>query len=153
MAFKCNHGNDHFHVCPELVLLEIVDENNRQVPVGGKGRVLITPFFNSAQPLIRYEQGDIVVRGAGCPGGLTLPVIKEISGRKDAIFKFPDRDVAIVGLDVVEIRKLLQADAFQFAQVGVISNLGFPAKQLFVLHPTFVKSFSLRLQNYNSLFR
>jgi phenylacetate-CoA ligase len=118
IGYQCHHGNDHFHNCAELVLLEVVDERGKEVPAGVQGRCIITPFFNSAQPLIRYEQGDILVKGEGCPGGVTLPVIKEISGRQDSIFSFAGRDMVIIGLEPIDMQNLLKADAFQFAQTG-----------------------------------
>lgn len=118
MAFECPHGHDHLHVCSETVLLEILDDKGREVPAGESGRAVVTPFFNSAQPLIRYEQGDILVRGKACPGGITLPVIQQIIGRSDAIFKFPDHEVSVFGLDIAFVRNQLQADAFQIAQTA-----------------------------------
>jgi phenylacetate-CoA ligase len=118
IAFECPHG-DHFHLCAELSFVEVLDINNRPVAPGQTGRCVVTPFFNSAQPLIRYEQGDMVRTFHGrCRGGITLPMIAEVIGRQDSIFRFPGVDVAPMGLDVKKVRSLLRADAFQFAQVG-----------------------------------
>jgi hypothetical protein len=46
------------HVHAESALVEIVDAAGRPVPEGQSGRVIVTPFVSTAQPLIRYEQGD-----------------------------------------------------------------------------------------------
>jgi len=55
--------NDHLHVNAELALVEILDEAGLPAAPGAPGRVVITPFYNTAQPLIRYEIGDIATAG------------------------------------------------------------------------------------------
>jgi phenylacetate-CoA ligase len=118
MAFQCAHSRKNFHICSELVYFEVLDEKDKPVPAGQPGRAVITPFFNSAQPLIRYEQGDIVVAGESCSCGSTLPVLSEIRGRSDAIFRFPDKQVAFNRFDDVLVQNALAADAYQFAQTA-----------------------------------
>jgi phenylacetate-CoA ligase len=119
MAFECPGVDNHYHTCSELLLLEIVDDKGEQVATGESGICVITPFFNSAQPFIRYRQGDILVRGPSrCENGITLPSISEIVGRKDAIFRFAGRDVTMFGMNNEELSSSMQADAYQFAQVG-----------------------------------
>jgi phenylacetate-CoA ligase len=100
------------------LLLECLDQNGKHVQTGEKGRSIITPFFYSAQPLIRYDQGDIIVPGPACPCGCTLPTLKSIEGRSDPIFRFPGREAAITGLDFEALRNDLNAIASQIAQVG-----------------------------------
>jgi phenylacetate-CoA ligase len=117
MAFQCSRQRSVFHVNHELVLMELLDDNDQPVPVGQKGRVVITPFFNSAQPLIRYEQGDIAIAGVQCSCGRSLPVLAEISGRSDAIFRFPEKYIAMTRFDDSLVQSSLLADAYQFAQV------------------------------------
>ncbi len=118
MAFQCATERRHFHVCSELVFFEVVNDRGLPVSAGQPGRVVVTPFFNSAQPLIRYEQGDLVVRGTACICGTTLPVLSEICGRSDAIFHFPEKQIAITRLDDDLIQQALAADAYQFAQTA-----------------------------------
>ena len=118
IAFPCAHGPSHLHVNSEALFFESVDKNGRAVVAGETGRAIITPLFSTAQPLIRYEQGDTVVMGKNLKCGITLPVITEIQGRSDAIFRFPGRDFALVSLNVVLLQESLQADAFQIAQTA-----------------------------------
>jgi phenylacetate-CoA ligase len=118
MGFECPHAPRHYHTCPELGLLEVVDNQGHAVPAGHPGRCIITPFFNSAQPLIRYEQGDIITSASHCDGGISLPILAEIVGRKDAAFNFSNGDTTFIGIDVAKVRDLLSADAFQVVQVG-----------------------------------
>jgi len=117
MAFQCTHQRSNFHVNGELVLLEVLREDGTPAQTGEPGKAVITPFFNAAQPLIRYEQGDIVVRGT-CNCGITLPVLSEIRGRSDAIFSFPGQMIALTRFDDNLLQTSLNADAYQFAQVA-----------------------------------
>jgi phenylacetate-CoA ligase len=79
------------HVTSELVLLEIVDADGRPAPEGSIGRVIVTPFYNLAMPLIRYELGDYGVLSAEpCKCGRTLPVLEKVLGRTRNVFRFID---------------------------------------------------------------
>src|SRR5690606_26374994 len=74
MAYNCP-GDHGLHVSAESVLVEIVDDDGLPVPMGESGRVVITPFVSTVQPLIRYDQGDIASAGATCSCGRGLPVL------------------------------------------------------------------------------
>lgn len=81
----------HYHVAVENALVEIVDEQGRDVAPGGRGRVLVTGLYNYAMPFVRYELGDIALAGAApCPCGRALPVIAQIEGRTRNAFIFRD---------------------------------------------------------------
>jgi phenylacetate-CoA ligase len=89
MAHPCPEQG-RLHVQCELVLIEIVDDLGRQCAPGKIGRVLVTPFHNFAQPLIRYEIGDVAAFGAPCTCGRAHPVIQSIPGRSRDMFRRPD---------------------------------------------------------------
>ncbi len=89
MAISCETGN-HFHTNSEFTYLEILNDENKPARVGQSGRVVVTSLYNTAQPLIRYEQGDIALSGQACNCGKTLPVIQKISGRMNDLFLLPD---------------------------------------------------------------
>jgi len=116
MAHQCPHQNG-LHVNAEKVLVEIVDENGRACPPGVSGRVVVTPFYNTASPLIRYEQGDIAVFGAPCACGRTLPVIANVLGRMSAIFRHPNGS-ARHRYYPETAREKLRCGLWQIAQVG-----------------------------------
>lgn len=88
IAISCETGR-HYHLNVELNFVELLDDEGKQCQLGQPGRVVITPLFNTAQPLIRYEQGDIAIRGENCACGKTLPVLQEISGRITNLFHLP----------------------------------------------------------------
>jgi phenylacetate-coenzyme A ligase PaaK-like adenylate-forming protein len=86
---NCCPTSGGMHVNADWALMEVVDENNRPVPAGQKGaRVLITNLANYAQPLIRYEIGDIVTMAAEhCNCGSNLPLVESIEGRASEMFE------------------------------------------------------------------
>lgn len=82
------------------------------------GRVIITPIYNTAQPLIRYEQGDIAIRGPACSCGKQLPVLQEISGRIMHLFRFPDGQTIAPSLPTKEFAVNFGAKTWQLVQTG-----------------------------------
>jgi phenylacetate-CoA ligase len=119
MAYTCPSGHG-LHVNAESVLVEIVDAHGRAVPHGEEGHVVVTPFVSTAQPLIRYDQGDIARFGPPCSCGRGLPVIAGISGRTLAISRHPDgRQMAKMLTE--NTRAALGATFWQIAQVGPLA--------------------------------
>lgn len=116
MASRCPEGGG-FHVNAEALLVEIVDAHGQPVAAGETGSVVITPFANSAMPLIRYEQGDQAVAGAPCICGRCLPVVDAIAGRTTAVFRHPDGRVKNAVL-LAAHKPLLGAGRWQIAQTG-----------------------------------
>jgi phenylacetate-CoA ligase len=90
LATECECGGLHAH--PDFGILEIVDENGQPVKAGQEGRVICTSLLNRAQPLIRYDVGDIgrwAERPCAC-GRDHLPVLAEIVGRVEDMVIGPD---------------------------------------------------------------
>lgn len=105
------------HINEENLLLEIVDELGQPCAVGVPGRVVITPFYSTAQPLVRYEQGDIAIFGPPCACGRPSRTIETIVGRIAAIFRHPDGR-AVSRLLPERARTHLRCEMFQIAQTG-----------------------------------
>jgi phenylacetate-CoA ligase len=117
MAFQCAAGN-HFHVNSELVFLEILNGQGLPCAPGETGRVVVTPLYSTAQPLIRYEQGDMATPELICSCGINLPVLVKIDGRQDPILKLPGRLATEMLVNKDLLSDTLKADAFQVAQVS-----------------------------------
>ena len=115
MASQCPAHN-HFHIDSEQVLLEVLNERDLPCAPGETGRVVVTPLYSTAQPLIRYEQGDLATLGQACDCGSELPVLQRIDGRQDPIFRFPDRLGSEVLIDKSMLQETLRAAAIQMAQ-------------------------------------
>ncbi|MBA4147183.1 MAG: phenylacetate--CoA ligase family protein [Verrucomicrobia bacterium] len=90
LATECECGR--LHVSPDFGIMEIVDDNGHPVPPGVEGRILCTSLLNEAQPLIRYEIGDVGAwSNESCPCGRNhLPVLKEVVGRMEDVIVGPD---------------------------------------------------------------
>jgi phenylacetate-CoA ligase len=91
-------GDGGLHVPTELVWVEVVDRENRAVPIGTPGhKVLLTNLVNRAQPLIRYELTDSVTLAAP-------DVIASIDGRSDDILLLPARGGGEVSVHPLRLR-------------------------------------------------
>jgi phenylacetate-CoA ligase len=117
MATRCPHSG-HYHVAAESVLLEVIRDDGEPAGPGETGRVIVTPFYNYALPLIRYEQGDYVeVAEEPCGCGRTLPTLKRILGRSRDMFVLPDGDRIWPRLPPATILEFLPARQWQVVQV------------------------------------
>lgn len=116
MAHPCPTGG-RYHVNAEIVLVEVVDEAGTPCAAGETGRVIITPFFSTAQPIIRYEQGDFAIAGPVCACGRNLPVLADVVGRIKHLFALPGGIRVVPRLPAAPIEGL-NASAFQIAQIG-----------------------------------
>ncbi len=113
IAYSCPTGH-HYHVNSELAMVEILDENNQPCRPEQSGRVVVTSFLNTAQPFIRYEQGDRASWGH-CSCGIRLPVIAAIEGR--TYHGFTDQMGQLQAMLVGDnLRSELQAEFWQFVQ-------------------------------------
>lgn len=117
MAYQCSAGH-HFHVNEETTLLEVMDDEGRPSSIGQTGRVVVTPLYNFAQPLIRYEHGDLAVPGTPCLCGRTLAVVERIAGRTTHLFRFPDGRVMAPNLPYETMQPMMGSRYWQVAQVS-----------------------------------
>ena len=77
------------HLNPELVIAELLDENNRQVPPGVPGEVTITTLGVEGMPLLRYKTGDICMFfDEPCSCGRNTIRLSPVIGRKKQMIKF-----------------------------------------------------------------
>ncbi len=76
------------HVHPELMIVEIVDDQGRPVPPGLPGEVVATPLQVTGMPLLRFSTGDIaVLHGEPCPCGRNSQRLGPVLGRKAQMLK------------------------------------------------------------------
>jgi phenylacetate-CoA ligase len=87
IACECSEHSG-YHISAENVTVEIVDDADNLVPVGGEGRIIVTSLHNYGMPFIRYEIGDVGVSSdKACPCGRGLPLLDTINGRiSDSIY-------------------------------------------------------------------
>ncbi|HIZ87737.1 MAG TPA: AMP-binding protein [Candidatus Coprenecus pullistercoris] len=58
---ECEYGMGG-HVHPELIIVEIIGEDGREVPDGEPGEVVITTLGVEGMPLLRFRTGDIAAK-------------------------------------------------------------------------------------------
>jgi phenylacetate-coenzyme A ligase PaaK-like adenylate-forming protein len=79
------------HLFEDLLLIEVVDDQNRPVPAGEYGaKLLVTTLFSRTQPLIRYELNDSVrisTEEHAC--GLPFAMLESVQGRKEDALELP----------------------------------------------------------------
>ena len=117
MAIQCPDAAS-YHVQSEAVILEVLDDNGRPCRPGEIGRVVVTPLFNFATPLIRYEVGDFAEAGSACTCGRSLPTLSRIMGRRRNILVGPDGNHYWPTLDSFDFFSVAQSREHQFRQVG-----------------------------------
>ncbi len=77
------------HLQPELMAVEIVDENGRTLSPGTAGEVVATPLQVTGMPLLRFRTGDIaVLHTDACPCGRHTPRLGPVLGRKAQMLKY-----------------------------------------------------------------
>lgn len=90
IAVECPEGST-YHQFVEASFMEVLMFNGNRRVKDGRGRLVLTPFYNYAMPLIRYENQDQVeITSLPCPCGRTLPCIQKILGRERNVFTYID---------------------------------------------------------------
>uniref|UniRef100_UPI0025EE9EB3 phenylacetate--CoA ligase family protein n=1 Tax=Algoriphagus sp. TaxID=1872435 RepID=UPI0025EE9EB3 len=119
IASQCKEGN--YHIMSPHVLVEILDEKGVEVKPGETGRVVLTGLDNYTTPLIRYEVGDLAVKGENikCSCGLELPILKEIIGRLTDFLITPSQKYITVQTVVRILKQFSEIDQFKVIQTGV----------------------------------
>lgn len=161
MALQCPEC-EQYHVQSEIVLLEVLDANNRPCAPGQIGRVVVTPLHNFAMPLLRYAVGDEAESGEPCACGRGLPVLRRIVGRTIDYLRCPSGEkrrvnfryalaaitaireyqVAQVALDRIEVRlvvghKLTEAEQAQV--LGIMAGEFGPEFRIELAYPDAIR--------------
>lgn len=84
---ECQYGCGG-HVHPELIIVEIIGEDNRPVPDGQYGEVVVTTLGVEGMPLLRFRTGDIAAkRTEQCRCGRNSYRLTPLVGRKNNMLK------------------------------------------------------------------
>lgn len=85
---ECTEGKGG-HLQPELLIVELLDENNQPVKPGAPGEVTITTLDIEAMPLLRYKTGDMCIAFAeACQCGRQSLRLSPVIGRKKQMIKY-----------------------------------------------------------------
>jgi phenylacetate-CoA ligase len=85
---ECEHFiGGHHH--PELIIVEVLDENDKPVKKGASGELTFTTLGIEAMPLVRFKTGDIVqLHEEPCQCGRNTLRVGPIIGRKKQMIKY-----------------------------------------------------------------
>lgn len=86
------------HIAEDRCYVEIVDEDDRPVPDGIEGYLVVTGYRERAMPLLRYWLGDRAVRRSDpCACGRTFRRVRLETGRADDYVLLPDGERLYAG--------------------------------------------------------
>ena len=117
IALQCPLGQG-YHVMSEVIRVEILDADGLACAPGEIGRVVVTPLYNYAMPLLRYEIGDEAEVGAPCACGRGLPVLSRIVGRLENYLILKSGERRRIDLSHYRVSAIRQIREFQLAQTG-----------------------------------
>ncbi len=108
LAAECDHHRG-MHLMEDLVIVEVVDQDNRPVPPGVYGdKLLITVLFNRTQPLIRYELSDSVrLSPDPCPSGHPFRLVDDIQGRVEDVLSLPGGAGGVVSVHPLVFSRIM----------------------------------------------
>jgi phenylacetate-CoA ligase len=138
----CSHGRGgHFH--PELIAVEVVDEDGREVSPGQPGEVIATPLQVTGMPLLRYCTGDIATYFTEpCPCGRKTYRLSPIIGRKQQKMKirgttvFPNAIFSVLqGIPEIKNYYIEVHGEYELSEtvrviVGMDDNVSLPANSI-----------------------
>lgn len=85
---ECGQGKGGHHH-PELLVVEVVDDNGKQVASGENGEVVITSLGVEGMPLLRYQTGDMCTYYTEpCACGRNTIRLSPIVTRKNQLIKY-----------------------------------------------------------------
>lgn len=117
MATTCAECG-RYHVHAETAYLEVVSDDGTPTAPGDTGSVLVTPMYNYAMPLIRYDHADEAVPGDTGHCSVQLPALSAILGKRRTPFVFSDGTAIRPTLPAGIVVRLLGAEAFQCVQIA-----------------------------------
>jgi phenylacetate-CoA ligase len=117
LAAQCRDCGE-YHVSAEASFVEILREDGSAAACGESGRVVATPFYNYAMPLVRYEMGDVAQVGAAVAScGRGLPNLRRILGRYRNMFRFRSGRIVWPDLANFHLREWIPLKQLQLIQL------------------------------------
>lgn len=107
-----------YHLQNELVRIELLDESDRPIAEGQWGRVVATPLYNFAMPLIRYDTGDWARLKGLCGCGRHHPLIDTTYGRPSSLLRSEKSGWMRPQLASEEMGRYLPGCRWQLTQVA-----------------------------------
>ncbi|MDC8002365.1 phenylacetate--CoA ligase family protein [Aequorivita todarodis] len=108
-----------WEVDSKTLFMEILDENDKPLPLGKEGRIVITSLHNKAHPFIRYEIGDYgALSERSTP---KKPILKKLLGRTNDFAILPSGKKA-AGMTFYVITKKIMEESGTMKEFKVIQT-------------------------------
>lgn len=117
IAFQ--NKNHEWILNAETLFVEILDKENKPLPYGKEGKIVVTSLQNKAHPFIRYEVGDFGVLDENSTS--KKPVLKKLIGRTSDFAKMPSGKIA-PGMTFYSITKKLFDDYDNVSEFLIIQT-------------------------------
>jgi phenylacetate-CoA ligase len=117
VSAQCGEMNT-YHIHDLDVLAEFLDDEGNPVAPGEFGNLILTRLHPGPMPLIRYQVGDIGVRGDGrrCECGRGFQVMESIQGRDTDVVVTPSGNRLIVHFFTGICEHFPEIESFQVVQ-------------------------------------
>ena len=118
IAMQCPAGRC-YHAQSELCRVEVLRTDGGAARPGQWGRLVVTPLYNFAMPLIRYATGDYVRVAAPCGCGRHHLALELEVGRPNNMFKTARGQWFRPDIDVSRLWPILGGSRWQLVQMGL----------------------------------
>jgi len=136
---ECEYGLGG-HVHPELIIVEIIGEDGREVPDGEVGEVVVTTLGVTGMPLLRFRTGDMAAKIVDqCRCGRWSYRLTPLVGRKNNMLKLkgttiypPAINDVLASVDYVQNYVVVVRDSAAgtdevIVRIGLKDNISQPA--------------------------
>lgn len=93
IAWQCPSGAG-YHIDQDFVHVETLTPEGEPTKPGEVGEICLTNLYMRAMPFIRYRVGDLgVISPDPCPCGRSLPLLKNLHGRRVDLILTPEGEI------------------------------------------------------------
>lgn len=114
ITWECDKGSRHLY--SDQIIAEVVDGEGNPLQEGQFGNIVLTPLWQRAMPLIRYNLGDRTALGPKCRCGRGSHVLRAIEGRNNDFIILPSGNACSAHLVSFNIRDCSGILQFQSEQ-------------------------------------
>lgn len=157
IALQCPHEPDFHHIMSHKLFVEVLDEEDQPCEDGKVGRLVITDYFNTACPFIRYELGDLAAFNP-CPcGWIQLPAFGAIHGkvrgallhRSGRRVMFTDLSISFCAMPEVKQYQVIQESLEDFTvKLVATENIDKGVHEAFVEHFGYAPNLSIEYLDF-----
>ena len=117
IAAQCP-GCGNYHISAEAMVVEVLRSDGSPAALGETGRVVVTPLYGYAMPLIRYALEDLAEVGPSPgPCGRGHPTLRRILGRARNMFRFRDGRIVWPVASSFRLAQFVSLKQFQVVQL------------------------------------